>query len=128
MTCHEKILLHPSQLDLYDSTWWNLPMFDFLVSREFYMHNNTNGPFLSPKLVSLYFNKMHTPIYRSVNTFTWLSVIERLHVEDSCTWLWDDFTNYIFHYRSYLYVTPKRVNHLVCKLRTRRWGRGELNS
>lgn len=62
---------------------------------------------------------------RSSNTFTWLSVIERLHVEDSCTWLWDDFTNYFFHYRSYLYVTPKRVDHLV---RKSRWGRGNLIS
>lgn len=48
-------------------------------------------------------------VCRSGNTFTWLSVIERLHVEDSCTWLWDDFTNYFFQYRSYLYVTPNRI-------------------
>lgn len=53
-------------------------------------------------------------VCRSGNTFTWLSVIERLHVEDSCTWLWDNFTNYIGP--SYLYVTPKRIDHSVYKI------------
>lgn len=78
----------------FDFTWCNVPKFDLLYTKGF--------------------NQIHTPICRSGNTFTWLSVIERLHVEDSCTWLWDNFTNYIGP--SYLYVTPKRIDHSVYKI------------